>query len=76
MLLALICNLEAAFSAFKAKKLTDLTARKDFSNLRKTLCLIQFMIVIEFMIVMGKHKKIVNDDNHPIKEIFKILIMA
>ena len=27
--------------------------------------------VVEIMIVMGKDKEIVNDDDHPIKEIFK-----
>jgi hypothetical protein len=28
-------------------------------------------LIIEIMIVMGKDKEIVNDDDHPIKEIFK-----
>ena len=31
----------------------------------------EYNLVIEVMIIMGKDEKIVNDDDHPIQEVFK-----
>ena len=76
MLLALICNLETAFGAFKTKKLDRFDTKEGFLEFEEDTVLDasandKYDLVIEVMIVMGKDEKIVDDNNHPVKEIFK-----
>jgi len=76
LLLALICNLETAFGAFKTKKIDRFDTKEGFLELEEDIVLDasannKYDLVIEVMIVMGKNEKIVDDNNHPVKEIYK-----
>ena len=76
LLFTLICNLETTFSAFKSKKLDRFDAEEGFFELEEDIVLNTSTndkndLIIEIMIVMGKDEEIVDDDNHPIEEVFK-----
>ena len=76
LLFALICNLETTLGAFKTKKLDRLDTKEGFLKLEKNVVLDtssnhEYDLVIEVMIIMGKDEKIVNDDDHPIQEVFE-----
>ena len=75
LLFALVCNLETTFSAFKTKKLDRFDTEKGFLKLEdivlNTSTNDKDDLIIEIMIVMGKDEEVVNDDDHPVKEVFK-----
>ena len=70
LLLTLICNFETTFCALKAKKLDRFNTEEGFLELEEDIVLNTSANDKDdlVMIVMGKDKEIVNDDNHPIKE--------
>ncbi len=68
LLLALICNLETAFGAFKIKKIDRFDTKEGFLELEEDIVL---DASANNKYDMGKDEKIVDDNNHPVKEIFK-----
>jgi hypothetical protein len=76
LLLALICNLETAFGAFKTKKIDRFDTKEGFLELEEDIVLDtsandKYDLIIEVRIVIDEGEKIVNDNNNPVKKIHK-----
>ena len=76
LLLAFVCNLEATFGAFESKKLDRLDTEEGFLEFEKDIVLDtaaddEDNFIVQVMVIMGENQEIVDDDDHPIEEIFK-----
>ena len=71
LLLALICNLETAFGAFKTIKIDRFDTKEEFLELEEDIVLDASANNKYDLVIEGKDEKIVDDNNHPVKEIFK-----